>query len=106
MARMEPPDASVSFNPWVLVRLAAVLTALLVFGLAGLEPGIRTVGGLLMGFAFVQAVRRVHGSRSTCEISGQLSLRLALALALVQAGAGLVMLVRPALILAMLPGSP
>ena len=102
MAHMQAHSGKTSLNPWVLIRLTAVLAAVLVFGLAGLEPGVRTVGALLAGFAVVQAVRRVYGSRSGCEVSGQLSLASALALAVVQGSVGLVMLVRPDVILGLL----
>jgi hypothetical protein len=102
MAHMQAPSGNASLNPWTLIRLTALLAAVLVFGLAGLEPGVRTVGGLLVGLAAAQAVRRVHGTRSACEVSSQLSLPWGLTLAAVQAGAGLVMLGWPGVVLRLL----
>jgi hypothetical protein len=78
--------------PWPLLRLAAIIAVVLVTGLAGLEPGVRTAGGLLILFALIQLLRRYVGNTASCEVSGQLPVGPALILAVVQILAGTVML--------------
>jgi len=88
--------------PWPLLRLAAIITVVLVTGLAGLEPGVRTAGGLLILFAVIQRLRRYAGSASSCEVSGQLPVGPALFLLMAQIGLGILLLVRPGWIMAVL----
>jgi hypothetical protein len=92
MKAMEPTGASPRRNPWPLIRLAALVVVIIVFGTAGVESGIRTAGGVLMVFAGVQLVRRFRGNPASCEVSGQLPVWPALLLAAAQAGVGVVML--------------
>ncbi len=86
------PESWMARIPWPLLRLAAIITVVLVTGLAGLEPGVRTAGGLLILFAVIQLLRRYAGNASSCEVSGQLPVGPALMLAVVQILAGAVML--------------
>jgi hypothetical protein len=102
MKAMDSPGANQPRNPWPFLRLAALVVVILVFGMAGVGPGIRTAGGALILFAALQLLRRFRGSTASCEVSGQLSLRPAMLLAAVQAGAGVVMLVWPAVVLGLL----
>jgi hypothetical protein len=102
MEAMDSPGAPSIRIPWPLIRLAALVVVVLVFGFAGLWTGMRTAGGLLVVFAIMQLARRFSGDATNCEVSGQLSIRLAIMLAAVQAGVGVVMLVWPAVILALL----
>ncbi|WP_156820513.1 hypothetical protein [Thioalkalivibrio thiocyanodenitrificans] len=102
MEVMDSPGAHSIRIPWPLIRLAALVVVVLVFGFAGVWTGIRTAGGLLVVFAIVQLARRFAGDATRCEISGQLPVWPALLLAAVQASVGVVMLVRPAAILGLL----
>lgn len=102
MSPMNSRDAQGSRIPWPLLRLAALLAVMLVFGLAGLIPGVRAAGGALAAFAVVQVARRFTGTPTACEVSGQLATGPALLLAAVQAGIGLVMLGRPTMVLGVL----
>lgn len=88
--------------PWPLLRLAAIITVVLVTGLAGLEPGVRTAGGLLILFAVIQLVRRFADHASACEVSGQLPRGPALFVLMVQTGLGLLLLVVPGWVTAVL----
>jgi|GEM_PF-4662750 len=88
--------------PWPLVRLAAIIAVVLVTGLAGLEPGVRTAGGLLILFAIIQLLRRYTGSTSSCEVSGQMSSLPALLLLGAQTVLGLFLLVWPGTLLGFL----
>ncbi|WP_018953983.1 hypothetical protein [Thioalkalivibrio sulfidiphilus] len=91
-----------AYLPWPLLRLAAIITVVLVTGLAGLESGLRTAGGLLILLAVIQLLRRYAGNASSCEVSGQLPVGPALFLLMVQIGLGILLLVRPGWIMAVL----
>lgn len=88
--------------PWPLVRLAAWVVVILVFGFAGVHTGIRAIGAMLLVFALIQLARRFGGGAASCEVSGQLSFGPALLLAAVQVGAGVVMLGWPEAVLRLL----
>jgi hypothetical protein len=88
--------------PWPLVRLAAWIVVILVFGFAGVHTGIRAVGAMLLVFALIQLARRFGGNAASCEVSGQLSIGPAVLLAALQVGAGVVMLGWPETVLRLL----
>jgi hypothetical protein len=99
METMDSCETGKARISWPLVRIAALVLIVLAFGFAGLEAGVRTLGGILLFFAAAQLLRRLYGVRTGCEIPGQVSILPALMLAGAQAGAGVVLLGWPGAIL-------
>ncbi|OOG24955.1 hypothetical protein B1C78_07740 [Thioalkalivibrio denitrificans] len=89
-------------NPWPFIRIAALCVVILVMGLAGPVPGLRTAGGMLVVFAGLQLVRRYRRTQAACEVSGQLPVAPAVLMAAAQAGIGLVLLLWPDAVLRLL----